>query len=638
MLQAIHDKITGWVAAIVIGAIGVTFVFWGIDVGFGTASYAAKVEGYEWPMWRAAEKVSAQEVGQIYQNQVNQYQQMMRGELPEEVRKGLQQQILDAVVRRELVLQHANHLGYRVREQDITRSIEQEEAFQVDGKFNEEVATRMLGAQGISTVAYRENLRQELQGAQLQAAIAASAFVTPDELERARRLEEQEREIAWTVIDPRALTDVAAPDEAAIAAYYKAHKTSYMTPDTVTLKYAELRLEDIAPTIEVNDDALRAEYDQVKERYVTAERRRARHILVNMEGKDEPTARKKADEILAKARASGADFSKLARELSEDAGSAQQGGDLGWAERSFFVGPFSDALFAMQKDEIRGPVRSEFGYHVIRLDGIEAGHQKTFEEVRGELESEYRTAQAERIFGERQEILAEKAFENPDSLEAAAGELKLQVKSIPDFRREGGAAPFAGNAAVIEAAFNDSVLAGQNSEPIELDAGNVLVLRSEDRKPPQQKPLAEVREQVVQAVRQQSAEQLARSRGEAALKKLNEGTSWAAVVAELKMPAQGPKFVKRTDQEVPAGLRQAVFLASKPDNGKAVYQGVAMPEGGYGLLAVTNVRSEAAPSTPEQVQARTRQLAGRMAQTEVASYIAELRRRGEVDLNPKIFE
>ncbi len=638
MLQAIHDKVTGWIAAIVIGLIGVTFVFWGIDVGFGSVGYAAKVEGHEWPFWKPAEKVSVQEVGQIYQDQVTQYQQMMRGELPEEVRKGLQQQIMDGVVRRELIRQHANHLGYRVREEDVNRSIEQERAFQVDGKYNEEVATRMLSAQGISTRAYREDLRRKLQVAQLQAAIAASAFVTPDEIERARRLEEQEREIAWTVIDPKALTDVPEPDEAAITAYYEANKASFMTPDTVTLEYVELRLEDITPTVDVNDDVLRAEYEQVKERYVTAERRRARHILVNVEGKDEAAARKKADEILAKAKAPGADFSKLARELSEDAGSAQQGGDLGWAERSFFVGPFSDALFAMQKDEIRGPVRSEFGYHVIRLDGVEAGHQKSFEEVRGELESEYRTAQAERVFGERQEILAEKAFENPDSLDAAASELKLEVKSVADFRREGGAAPFANNAAVIEAAFNDGVLAGQNSEPLELDAGHVIAVRSEDRKPPQQKPLAEVRQQVAQAVRQQRGEELARSRGEEALEKLNEGASWATVVAELKAPAQGPRFVKRTDQDVPAGLRQPVFLAAKPEAGKPIYQGVAMPEGGYALLALTNVRMDAAPSSPEQLQTRSRQLAGRVAQTEVSGYIAELRRRADVNVNPKVFE
>lgn len=637
MLQAIHDKVTGWIAAIVIGIIGVTFVFWGIDVGFGSVSYAARVEGHEWPFWKLAEKVSLQEAGRVYQDQLTQYQQMMRGEVPPEMRSELQQRILDVMVRRQLIEQHANHLGYRVREEDINRSIEQMQGFQIDGKFSEEAATRMLDAQGISRRAFREEQREELQIAQVQAAIAASAFITPAEIARARQLEDQEREVAWTLIEPQ-VAGAPEPDAAAINAYYEKNKNSFMTPDIVTLKYLELRLADLEPTIEVNDDALRAEYEHAKERYVSAERRRARHILVNVEGKDETAARKKADEILAKAKAPGADFSKLARELSEDAGSAQQGGDLGWAERSFFVGPFSDALFAMKENEIRGPVRSEFGYHIIRLDGIEAGHQKSFEEVRSELEGEYRTAQAEKIFGERQEILAEKAFENIDTLDEAARELKVPVQSLPGFRRDGGGGAFANNAAVIAAAFSEGVLDGQNSEPIEIDPGHVIVVRSEEHQPPQQKPLEAVRADIVQVVKQQKAEELARTRGEEALKKLNAGTPWATVLAELKTPVQGPKYVKRTEQEIPAGLRQPLFLASKPAAGKPVYQGVPIPEGGYALLLLSNVRSDAGPQAPEQRQVRTRQLAGRIAQAEVVSYVEELRRKADIDINPKAFE
>lgn len=640
MLQTIHDKVTGWVAGIFIALIGVPFIFWGIDVGFGSVSYAAKVKGHEEPFWKGAAKISLEKVNRAYQNWANEYQQMTRGEVPAEVRGDVQSQVIDNFVRRELIEQHADQMGYRVRNEDVARAIQERREFQIEGKYSEELATRVLDSQAISRQQYREDMRSDLQVAQIQAAIAASSFVTPVEVERARALESEEREVAWAIIDPAALSAGVEPDEAAISDYYAKNKQSFMTPETVTLKYVELKVGDMAPKIAVTDDALRAYFENVKDRYVQPERRRARHILVNVgEGADEQAARKKADEVLAKAKAPGADFSALAKQLSDDAGSAEQGGDLGWAERSFFVGPFSDALFAMDLNEIRGPVRSEFGYHIIRLDGIEAGKQKSFDEVRAEIEGEYRTQEAEKLFGERQEQLAEKAFENLDSLDNVASETGLAVQSVPNFKRTGNVGALGQNPEVIAAAFSDNVLQnGQNSEPVELEPGHVVVLRVDDRKKPEERPLSDVRAEITTLLRKQSAEQLARKRGEDALAKLKGGAPWAAVAAELRVPSQGPKFVNRTDETVPGELRQVLFLAPKPFAGASHYQGVTLAGGGYGLLAFSSVRAGTATETPEQRETRLRQAGGRVARSEVTAYVEELRRKADIDTNPKAFE
>lgn len=639
MLQTIHDKVTGWVAGIVIALIGIPFIFWGIDVGFGSVSYAAKVKGHEMPFWKGAVKVSLEDVNRAYQNQLNQYQQMTRGEVPPEVRTEIQGRLMDAFVRRELIEQHANQLGYRVRNEDVQRSIEQMPEFQVDGKYNEEVARRLLDSQAISRDQFRQDQRRELQVAQIQAAIAASSFVTPAEAARVRALESEEREVAWAIVDPATLAAGIEPADAAVADYYAKNKQSFMTPESVTLKYVEIRVADLMAQVAVTDEALRAHYDSVKDRYVDPERRRSRHILVKVDQESaEQAARKKADEVLVKAK-SGADFSALAKELSEDAGSAEQGGDLGWAERSFFVGPFSDALFAMQVDEVRGPVRSEFGYHIIRLDGIEPGKQKAFEEVRAELENEYRAQESERVFGERQEQLAEKAFENLDSLDKVSDDMSLPIRSVPAFKRAGGEGAVGANAEVVAAAFSDEVLKnGQNSEPIEIEPGHVVVLRSEDRKEPKERPLAEVRGEIVALLKKQRAEQLAREGGDSALAKLKAGTPWATVVAELKVPAHGPKFATRTEAEIPGGLRQALFLAPKPAAGKPEYQGVALPGGEYAVLAFSAVRAGTARETAEQRETRIRQAGGRVARAEVTAYIEELRRKADIDTNPKAFE
>ncbi len=496
----------------------------------------------------------------------------------------------------------------------------------------------MLASEGFTPASFREDVRRQLQIAQVQNAIAASSFATPAEIERAHALQNQEREVSWAVIDPATLEAGVTPDEKAIADYYAKNPQRFMTPETVTLRYVELKVGNMGGEVAINDDVLRAEYEQQKERFVEAERRHARHILVNVgQGADEAAARKKADDLLAKAKAPGADFAALAREFSQDAGSSRDGGDLGWLEKSFFTGPLSDAIFSMQPNEIRGPVRSELGYHIVRLEAVETGKQKSFEEARAELETEYRTAQAEKQFTERQELLAERAFENIDNLDAAAKAVGAQVQAIPGFQRLAGGGPFASNPEITGAAFSERVLAGENSEPIELEPGHVVVLRSEDRKEPALRPLAEVREEIVRAVKREGAEALAKSRGEAALAKLRAGTPWKAVVEELKITTQGPKFVTRADPELPDGLRQAVFSSTKPAKG-AVYDGVAMQTGSYGLFALSSVRVGAGAQTPEQRQALVRQIEGGITQGEVAGYVEDLRRQADIDINPRAFE
>jgi hypothetical protein len=188
---------------------------------------------------------------------------------------------------------------------------------------------------------------------QLQDGIAFSAFVTPQELERARALQEEQREVAWFVIPASRYAAQNAPDEAAVSAYYEQNKSSYVTPETLTMKYVELQVSDLLSQVTVTDAELQEHYESIKDRFIEQEKRRGRHILLQVSNDSEDAAaRKRAEEVLAKVNAGG-DFAKLAREYSQDAGSAAEGGDLGWAERSFFVGPFADALFAMVA--VRGP-------------------------------------------------------------------------------------------------------------------------------------------------------------------------------------------------------------------------------------------------------------------------------------------
>jgi peptidyl-prolyl cis-trans isomerase D len=639
MLQTIHDKVTGWIAGIVIFLIGVPFIFWGIDIGFGVANYAARVDTADLPFWKPSVKIPLGDVSRAYQSQLASRQQMFRGEVPAEMRTEMQDQVLEGFIQREILEQRSRALGYRVSDEQVMKAYEEIPAFQVDGKFSNEAATRLLMSQGISPAAFEADQRTELQVLQLQNGIVASAFTTPYELERANTLEAEQRELAWLEVPAARFAELIVPDDAAVQAYYERNKDRFMTPDTVTLKYVELKLDDIAAKVPVTEEALRTYYDSVKERYVEAEKRRGRHILIQVQDdKADAAARQKAEEVLAKVNAGG-DFAKLAKEFSQDAGSAAQGGDLGWAERSYFVGPFADALFDMKPGEVRGPVRTQFGYHIIRLEEVNAGKQKSFEEARPELEGEYRRQEAEERFGEQQEKLADKAFESPDNLDAVSTELGLPVREVAGFTRTEGGGPFGAQPAIIDAAFSDEVLNGENSQPVELEPGDVVVLRVASRTQPQLKPLAQVREQIVEAIKKDRAdEQLDARTRELAEQLAAASTTWEQARTELKAQAHGPIWASRTEADLPIEVRNALFAMPKPASGQKTYKAVGLGTGDFALVALSGTRAGTVSESGEQRQMRTNQALRRVASGEVMGYMTELRKRADVDKNPKAFE
>ncbi len=641
MLQTIHDKVTGWIAGIVIFLIGVPFIFWGIDIGFGVSNYAARVDTDDLPFWKPSVKIPLGDVSRTYQTQLASRQQMFQGEVPAEMLTELQDQVLESYIQREILQQHTEALGYRVSDEQVLKAYEEIPAFQVDGKFSHDAATRLLMTQGISPAAFEADQRQELQLLQLQNGIVASAFTTPYELDRTRVLEGEQREVAWLAVPAAKFAAEIVPDDAAIQAYFERNKDRFMTPDTVTLKYVQLRVADLASKVTLTDAALHDYYESVRDRYVEPEKRRGRHILVQVQNDSEDAAaRKKAEELLAKVNAGG-DFAKIARESSQDAGSAAQGGDLGWAERSYFVGPFADALFNMKPGEVRGPVRTQFGYHIIRLEEVNTGKQKTFEEARAELETEYRRQEAEKLFGEQQEKLADKAFEQHDSLDAVGTELGLTVHEAAGFTRTEGGAPFGAQPAVIDAAFSDDVLNGENSKPIELEPGDIVVVRVASRIEPELKPLAQVRDQIVEAIKKDKADEMLDARTREIAEQLGSGdTTWDQAKGELKAEAHGPKWVSRTEADFPIELRNALFAVPKPAAGATTptYRAVGLGTGDFAVLALSGTRVDSTAEAADKLQLRTNQSLRRAAAGEVTGYMTELRERADVDKNPKAFE
>ncbi|OLB11529.1 MAG: hypothetical protein AUH10_09825 [Gammaproteobacteria bacterium 13_2_20CM_66_19] len=632
MLQRIGDALKGqkWLAYLVLGALALVFAAWGaygiVNLNFGGSDYAAEANGA---------KISLEEAHNRWVRQQTQWQQRLGGmEIPPELRKRFQDQMLEGMIGEALIAERTQSLGYRVSTEALREAVQQEPAFQVGGQFSPEAAKGVLAQAGISLADYERDLRTQARRAQLEGGIRASEFLTPAERARLAELEGQEREVRYLVLPVERFKSAAGVDAAAVQAYYKAHQAEYMTPESAHLEYAQLSLAALEAQVTASDADLRAAYEKAKGRLEVPEKRHARHILIT--GKDDAAALAQAEKVLAEAKA-GKDFGELAQQYSQDPGSAKNGGDLGWAERSAFVAPFADALFGMKVAEIKGPVKTQFGYHIIRLDEIQAGKSKSFEEARSDLEAQIKRDRATDRFGEIQERLQTKASEPGADLKALAQEFSLQAGEMPTFVKGAGAPPLGLAPPLQELIFADPPLPnGRLGGPVLLGDDRLAIVKVLEHRKAQPKPLAEVRESIVAALTQSRATALALAAAKAARQKLEGGASFDAVAQELKVSAEPAHFVGRHDPSIPAPVREAVFAVPRPA-GKPVFRELSLSDGGAALVEVTRVRTAAARDEETQVT-RARQEAERLGTDDASAYLEEMRRTADVRKNPKAFE
>ncbi len=635
MLQKIGDAFTSrkWLTYILFGALAFIFAAWGAygiaSLQFTSSSDAAKVNG---------ETIPYTQIRQAWMQQQADWQQRFGGDMPAAVRTGLENQLLEQFIRDAMMAQHTRDLGYRVSDAQLTEAVRDEPAFQLEGKYSPEVAKMRLQQAGISPEDYEDDLRQALRTAQLQTGIRESDFLTPSEAARLSALQNEEREVEYALLPAAKFASTAPPDDKSVQAYYDEHKGEFMSQEFVHLQYAELDLSQVASQIQVADSDLHDFYDKHKSQYVVPERRRARHILIAVsKSRDDAAALKRADEVLAKLKA-GASFETLAKQYSDDAGSASQGGDLGWADRST-LGPFADAVFSMKAGETRGPVKSQFGYHIIQLEGIEPGKVKTFEEARVQIEPVVRQNEATDRFGDLQEQIQQQLDNGTPTLEGLAKSFGMKLGEVAQFDRGSGGAPLGNSRDLQDAVFSDSVLAEHRiGGPVTIGDDRMVLVRALDHRMPAPKPLAEVRDTIVAALRKQQENSAAVTAAQAAVRRLESGTSFDTVVRDLGVTAEPPRFVGRTDPSVPTQLRTVVFDSAKPVKGKPVFQAIALESGGAALLAVTNVKEGTAP-VDRNLQATQQQHQAVEYGTEAATdYISQLRLTAKVKKNLEVFE
>lgn len=617
MLQAIRDKSSGWIATAILGLLVIPFAFFGMEQYLfqSNATYAAKIQAPPgwWPnapdwwivrrlVWQS-EEIDANEFRDAFERE-RQERRQREGEAFDPRRfetLETKKEVLERLIDRRVARLAAAQSGLVVGDDMLRATIRDFPMFQNEGQFDPQRYRQYLATArpAMTPTQFEDRLRQDLQDSLLAQRLRASAFVTPSERTRLFRTLLEKRDVSFAVLPP----PEAGSEEvkaAEIAEWYRTHQEDFRAPEQVTLEYIEIDA-DALPQVAPSEQQLLERYAQEKGRFVDPEQRATSHILIKTEadaGEAELKAAKaKAEEVLAKAKAPGADFAALAREYSDDAGSKPGGGDLGLVRRGVMVKPFEDAVFEMQAGEIRGPVKSEFGFHIIQMREIRAGGEIPFDRVRPEVERLAIESAREQAYNDLLGQVNDAALKSSSSLAAAAEAGKVQVQRAGPVARGQGEGVAAEPAVQRYAFSDDAKREGLVSDPIELGPTRSVFVRVVGSEPERVRPLAEVGVQVANAVRMDRARKATEAEAEAILTRVRAGEDLQVVANEKKLISTAIPGMSRGFAVPDQKAVEAYFKAPAPAAGAASYGRADLDNGGIVLFAVTAVT----PGNPEEV-------------------------------------
>jgi peptidyl-prolyl cis-trans isomerase D len=636
MLQALRGKKSSLLIKIILVVITIGFSFWGIESYLFTRvdTSVAKVNGTD---------ISQDQFRQRFDENRQRMMQMMNGQLDASFfeRPEMKKQVLDQLINERVLLDANKDLGVSVTDDRIKREILAIPAFQKDGKFDPDTYKMLLQAQNMSPRAFDDRVRQDLAVRELPQQVGSSVLITDAQLDNYLRLKDQRRDFRYVKLDKPAPDATPVTDEE-IQAYYKEHTAEFTTPERVSLEYLELDGSKLEVNAAPDDAVLKDRYEKEKSRFVSAEQRLASHILVKVPGKGSPDDQKQAlakAEGIAKEAKAGKDFAALAKQNSDDLGSKNQGGDLGWLDKGQTDEAFENALFAMNKGDISDPVLTADGYSIIDLRDVRPGKTRSFEEVKPELAKEYAATEKDRVYTDKAGRLTDLTYQDPSSLDAAAKDLNLTVQKTELFARNGGAG-IAENPNVVKAAFSDTVLVqNNNSDPIELGPNHIVVVRIAERKPATPMPLDTVKELVRGRVTAERTSKQAKERADKLFADLAGGESLEKIAEAAKLKVETQQGIGREAVNVDSAIVGAAFTLPRPTAEKPQRQLVTLPNETYALLQLDSVTD----ADPSKLDAKTKEaarntLAQAIAQTTTREFVDALRADAKVRVSAEKLE
>ena len=605
------------------------FAFWGVDSYFRSAGGAGELASV------GGSSISRQDFSQALRDQ----QERLRGQLGRDFNPAMldtpeaRQAMLDSLVTQRLLLLHAAKSGLTASDAQLIEVIGSIPALQEDGKFSKRRYEQALRAQGLSQAGFEAKLRQDLTLQQLVQAVSDTAVVSKAAAERIVAIQLEERLVSEVAIRPEQYAAQVKISTESVKEYYEKNRNQFEIPQQIRAEYVVLSREALAEQITVSPDEIKSAYDKNARNYETQEERRASHILIQSPA-DAPEAEQKAarariDAIYQQVKKNPADFAKLAKEHSQDPGSAQKGGDLGYFQRGAMVKAFEDAVFSLKENQVSDVVRSEFGYHIIRLTGIKAGKVRSLDEARETIAAELKAQAAGRKFAEAAEAFSNTVYEQTDSLKPAADKFKLQIRQTDFFDQANRvpAGPLAGNDKLFSALFSDDAIKNKrNTDAIEVAPNTLVSARVLELRPAQLRTLESVKTEIEKRLLAEETARMAHKDGESKLARLNKGEelalAWGQPQTVVRQPMRG----------LTPEAQRAIFKATTDK--LPAYAGMQLQSGAYMLYRISQVKTGVAKGeTDPRPKALRAQLAQLYGAEDFNGYLAALRQRYGVKID-----
>ncbi|WP_415896369.1 SurA N-terminal domain-containing protein [Neptuniibacter sp. QD57_21] len=624
MLQSIRDNSQGIIAKIIVGLIAVTFALFGVE------SLVSLTAGSNAPATVNGEEISQQDLYQGVQLQRRQMlSQMGEDADPSLLDDGLiSNMVLEGLIEQSVLVQSAQNQGLTFSDAMIDQLILSTKEFHLDGKFDRAQFEATLRNAGLTPLMYRDIVRKEKVTEQERIAFMLSAFTLPNELNSLNVLQNQTRDLRYfTLPADNVRAEITVSDEQ-IADYYAENSSQFMTEEQVAIEYLLLERSALEAGIEVSNDELQAAYQQLVDTFQAQEQRHSAHIFIEIsEQQGDAAAKAKIDAIAERLKA-GEVFEELAKSESQDPASAEMGGDLGINEKGVFSTDFEDALYALEKGAVSEPVRSEFGYHLIKLVDVVESEVPVFAKAEAELRSDLLNQKAEEEYVEQLERLADVSFSSGDLVEPSE-ELELEIQKTELFARSGNEDAITSNAKILAVAFDQELInEGLNSTPVELDSGRSVVLRVVEHQLPREKAQDEVADQIRAILVEQQVAAAMTEKANAIVAQLTEGADLATVAEGNEVVAQ--PAVNRSQRELPQELLTAAFKMVKPQSG-STYAAVDTVDGSKMIIALDAIGQQDIELQEDEIRFMGMMLNNRQGQQDYQDHLAQLKAKAEIE-------
>lgn len=590
MLQSIRNNTQGLLAKLFIGFIIFVFAIFGLESIVGTfinSTSTVSVNGVEideFAIENEAQRITQDLLSSLGANI----------DFNDIDTSQFREQAINNLVERELMVQEAQQNGLILSAAMLDREIAETPEFQVNGQFSMERARALLTSFGLTPASYRAALLRDSQLNQLLSSYSSSSFVTPMEMEVLSRINKEKRNFRHVRVSAANLIQNQEVSETEIQEYYENNADQFMQGERVSIQYIVLDRNELLEEVEISEEDILAQYNTEIADLAASVERRASHILLQASDAEIAEAQTLAADLKARID-NGESFEDLAAEYSDDTGSAQFGGDVGFTTGETFVEPFENALSQLALNEVSGPVRTQFGIHLIKLTDITENDIPTLEESRERIERELQEQSVADIYLARAEEMGNLAFESLD-LEQPAEALGLTIQNSELFDRTGGVGVTA-NPAVINAAFGPEVLEGLNSEIITLDDSRSAIIHLQEYRDAEIRPLAEVSGEIEAQLRREKAETQTASLGETFLNSMRNGQNITNLLSVQGLEWQIGQNLTRNNSGMEQEIIQMIFAMSKPAEGETVVDGQQLRNGDYILVEL----QEVIPGTVEEL-------------------------------------